>query len=378
MYFPLRYKTHKIIYMKKILFHITLFLLCLISETTKAEIRAALIVPQSGNYKLWGNELAEGASAAINEINKNGGIQGKRLTLEIIDDPCNENLSVSTAQMLSVSREKPAFIIGPYCSSGFAKTASIFADAKIFQIVPMILSADNAAKNYDGLIKISGIKEQIGLDFFNFYNKKAAGEHIAVIYDPNNSETEKQALSVSEQFRRHGKISLLHTYTLEHNSKQLATDIAQRNENVILLLGQSKKIIKTIRHILNKNDKALIITEKYMIGDELQNLTDANFDHIFFMGLPQFETNPDFAELIVKLRLKNIELSGLNIYGYIAVQTWADLVKETGSYKYEDISKTAQQQLRHNLWSNASTQQEQMIHYVFYKYNNEEFTPFDE
>ena len=72
-------------------------------QICKAEVRVAIIVPKTGEYKVWGDELVFGAQTAVDEINNNGGIMGEKLELSTIDDTCSDNLAVSTAQMLSVS-----------------------------------------------------------------------------------------------------------------------------------------------------------------------------------------------------------------------------------------------------------------------------------
>jgi branched-chain amino acid transport system substrate-binding protein len=363
--------------MKNILFDMTLAVLLLFPLISAAEIRTALIVPQSGEYKIWGDELANGVKTAIQEINEKGGIQHKRLSLMLIDDPCSENLSVSAAQMLALNNDhKPALVVGPYCSEGFDKVASIYASAQIFQIVPMPLNAHYASQNYKGLIRVSNIKEQRGADFFDFYNRNWAGRRAIVIFDSADSDMVKSAESAVDQFRRHGKSSLIESRTFAKDVDLMAEEIVQARQDVAFLLGKPKKIAKTIRALKRLNPNFSIVTGKYMVGDSLYEYADPYLDQVYFMGMPSFENNPDYAELLVKLRLKGVEPNGLNIYGYAAVKTWADLVRKAGSLKYDKIVKAARN-LPNPLWSSARTSNSQGAHYVFYRYQNGEFMQVD-
>lgn len=346
-----------------------------------ADIKTALIVPQSGEYKIWGDELAEGVRIAIDEINEQGGLKGQKVVLNVIDDPCSENLAISTAQMLTLNNEsKPSLVIGPYCSDGFEKIAGIYAQAKIFQIVPMILTKQNASQNYKGLIRIAGVKEQIGTDFFKFYNQRLAGHRTALIFDNTQDDIVKSASSVIESFRRHGKNSMIEAYAFEQDMEPLVNKITDSQQDVIILLGKPKKIAKTIRQLKKLNKNAVIITDKYMVGDSLNEYAKDYLDNVYFMGLPSVETTADYAELMVNLRLKGINMDGLNIYGYTAVKIWSEMVKKTKSIKYKDLSEAAKSNDTQKFWTNAkpnSENNDNKLHYVFYQYLNGEFVQFD-
>ena len=114
--------------MTKKIVNILCLILLLCANLCKAEVRIALIVPKTGEYKVWGDELIFGAQTAVDEINDQGGINGKKLELISIDDTCSDNLAISTAQMLSVSSSiKPSLVIGPYCSNSFNEVAKQMA-----------------------------------------------------------------------------------------------------------------------------------------------------------------------------------------------------------------------------------------------------------
>ena len=198
--------------MTKKIVNILCLILLLCANLCKAEVRIALIVPKTGEYKVWGDELIFGAQTAVDEINDQGGINGKKLELISIDDTCSDNLAISTAQMLSVSSSiKPSLVIGPYCSNSFNEVAKIYSKAKIFQIVPTTLNYHDSSIKHKGVMKLVSFKEQAGKDFFEFYNKKYAGLKTAIVYDNDTDGAKEAVQSVMDEFRRHGKSSLLKT-----------------------------------------------------------------------------------------------------------------------------------------------------------------------
>lgn len=65
-----------------------------------------MISPQDGNYEEMGEQIIEGTKIAVIDINNHGGINGEKLNLVTILDQCDDVLSLSTAQMISVSSSK--------------------------------------------------------------------------------------------------------------------------------------------------------------------------------------------------------------------------------------------------------------------------------
>jgi hypothetical protein len=114
-----------------------------------------------------------------------------------------------------------------------------------------------------------------------------------------------------------------------------------------------------------------------MIGDSFYEYADPTLPSLYFMAMPSLESNPDYTEMMVHLRLKGIEPNGLNLYGYVAVKTWAALVRKTKSVKYDALVRTARNSLSGSLWSNAGTKNSKALRYTFYRYQNGEFVPVD-
>lgn len=358
--------------MLKQIVNIAAFLFCFMPAVLHATVKIALIAPKSGEYKIWGDELNFGAKTAIDEINENGGIKGKRLELMSIDDACSDNLAISTAQMLSVGVEnKPALVIGPYCSNNVENVAKTYSKAQIFQIIP--------ANNRFNTTAEAEFNSQIGKDFFQFYNVRYAGKKVAFL---SNADYQVKAFnSMYNEFRKYGKSSLLTSYTFNDSGlDDFAKDIVSAGEEVVFISGEPKKIAKMIRNIKEKKADMVIVTGKYAVGDSLFEYAADWLDDVYFMAVPSFQDNPDFAEMMVKLRLRGIELTGLGGYAYTAVKTWADLVEKTKSFDYAKLAAKVKNSGLKTDWgefllNNGSAASQP--HYNFYQYKNGEYVIAD-
>ena len=175
----------------------------LLSAPVNAKITVALIAPKAGDYLQQGIELSKGVHKAIDEINSQGGLRGKKIHLLEVDDECNDAMAISTAQMLAVSKENQLnLVIGPYCANSFDTVADVFAHAKIFQIIPTTVNYSQAKTIKRGLVKMLGYTNQQAVDFFQFYNKNFAGQKVAVISNTNDADSTQEAEAILKEFAK--------------------------------------------------------------------------------------------------------------------------------------------------------------------------------
>ncbi len=352
------------------------FGLILIPAVCIADIRVATVMPKSGAYKVWGDELNEGAKIAIDEINQKGGLNGEKLNLISIDDPCSETLALSTAQMLALKKEdKPALVIGPYCSEGLENIAKTYQKAKIFHIVPSLLNAQNRTPNSFGMIKMFGSIDQAAADLFSFYNDHYAGKNVAVISSPENKNFNDIILEV---FKNHGKSSLIKTYDPQNyeSVNDLVSALNDANENIILIFDTPKRTGKIIKKLKQINEDATFITSRYIATPDFFKHALNYLDTTHFIALSELEDKPQMAKEFANLRLKGIEFKGLNIYGYTAVKMWAELAKSAKTTNYTKLASKIKKHGFQTSWGETFFNNgniKKPLKYAFYKFQGHEY-----
>ncbi len=327
----------------RILLNIICFMVLLLNcHETKADITVAMVAPKAGDYAQQGIELLKGAQKAVSEINDGGGLLGKKVSLMTIDDQCSDSIAVSTAQMLSIMKNpKINLVIGPYCANSFEKVADIYAKSQIFQIIPTTVNYSQAKTIKKGLVKMLGFTNQQASDFFSYYNSTFAGEKVAIISNSKDLEGTEEAKAIFEEFRKHGKLIVLKSYTYDMTDKdydKLAEMINIDGNKVAFILGTSKNIKKMAKSLKEKNDKFVIFTNKYAATNEYFNYLGDFANGTYFMELRGKDEDPEFAETLVKLRLSGFETEGLSLYGYSAIKLWESVVKQANSLEYNALS----------------------------------------
>ena len=348
--------------------------------SSQAEITVTAIVPQSETYEKQGKELLSGIHKAIDEINTQGGILGEKVNLLPVDDQCNDSISISTAQMLSLLKDKKiSLVIGPYCANSFDEVADIYAKAQIFQIIPTAINYTQAKTIKKGLIKMLGYTSQEALDFFNHYNKTFAGKNVAVISKEDDIESMEEANAIIKEFARHGKSILIKLYTYEETKKDydtLADKVFSDKNQIAFLLGTAKNIRKMARALKEKDDEFVIFTNKYLATQDYFDYLGRLADGTYFMELRGRNDDPDFAETLVKLRLSGFEAEGLSIYGYSAVKLWEQLVKKAKSFNYNKLAaiandKNIKTEFGNKMFHNGAPRINEP--YAIFKYQNGEY-----
>lgn len=97
-------------------------------------------VPTTGSEATYGQDMANAVQIAQEEINANGGVLGKQLSMVIGDSACDPQQSVNAASKL-VSQNVVG-VVGGYCSGATLPTLKIYGDAN----VPFVITASNSTK----------------------------------------------------------------------------------------------------------------------------------------------------------------------------------------------------------------------------------------
>ncbi|MHA1560112.1 MAG: branched-chain amino acid ABC transporter substrate-binding protein [Alphaproteobacteria bacterium] len=105
-----------------------------LSTNATAQIRIAVAGPMSGSLATLGEQLRDGAAAAIASFNSAGGLFGQELVLEIADDRCSQDRAGAIANQLAGAGV--SLVVGHLCSAASIAAAEVYAAESIIQIAP--------------------------------------------------------------------------------------------------------------------------------------------------------------------------------------------------------------------------------------------------
>lgn len=369
--------------MLKYLISFILSVLMMIPEQVFADVNIAVVAPLAGDYKILGLELVKGAQIAVDEINNNGGLEGEKINLVVIDDQCNDLLAVSTAQMIAVNssaKDKMNLVVGPYCQNALGDVAQTYAKAKILQIIPTSVSEKEAAVDSKSLVKMVGYSEQQSLDFFKFYLKNYDNQRLALVYNSNSKEVVGVAAALQEEFHKAGKLIDFKSYNFSKYQKdyaQLAEDIVGDKTQVVIILGGSKEVTRLAKALRHEDRNLPLFINRYQVQGRYFEDMGSLAEGTYFLSLPTLKDNTEFTETLVKMRLLGVEPEGLSVYSYSAVKLWAEMVNKNSSFKFDKLAASLLGTSFETTWGQVSFKNgnpENAVNYGIYQFHDGEYT----
>ncbi len=145
-------------------------------------IKIALVIPITGNYAGYGNQLLAGASQAVKNINKLGGILGDELEVIPYDDKCQVSIANTISKKLAKDPKIHA-IIGHVTSSTTLAAMDNYAKAGKLMITATATNPQITQKNIPTIFRISGRDDRQGIIIAKFITNELQSKRIAILHD---------------------------------------------------------------------------------------------------------------------------------------------------------------------------------------------------
>ncbi|BAH78051.1 branched-chain amino acid ABC transporter substrate-binding protein [Solidesulfovibrio magneticus] len=162
---------------------LTLVAMCLMAGTaTAATLKIGSLSPLTGSYAADGNDIANGARAAIAAIEKEGGIPGfDKIELFAEDDACDPRQAVAAANKLV--NEKVVGVVGAYCSSATIPASETLAEADIPMLTPASTSEKVTERGLPYMFRVCGRDDDQSIAAMKFIKDMLAAKTIYIVDD---------------------------------------------------------------------------------------------------------------------------------------------------------------------------------------------------
>ncbi len=216
------------------------------TESTGDTVKIGTMGPYTGNLSVYGISVLQGVELAVDEINANGGISGKKIELISFDDKGDTNEAISAYNKL--------------------RSEGVFAIVGATTSAPSIGIADIAAEEYndgDGALVItpSGTAQDIttygenvfracytdayqGKTLANFATKSMNAKKVAIIYDNSSDYSQGVTAAFEEQIKANGaQIVAKESYGSDNvDFTTQLTNIQSTNPDILFIPDYYQKI----------------------------------------------------------------------------------------------------------------------------------------
>ncbi len=157
--------------------------LCLTAgSAAAATLKIGSLSPLTGPYAADGNDIANGARAAIAAIDAEGGIPGfDKIELFAEDSACDPRQAVAAANKLI--NEKVAGVIGAYCSSATIPSSEALSEENIIMITPASTNEKVTERGLPYMFRMCGRDDDQSKEAMKFITQYLKAKTIFIVDD---------------------------------------------------------------------------------------------------------------------------------------------------------------------------------------------------
>ncbi|MDI3297565.1 MAG: ABC transporter substrate-binding protein [Bacillota bacterium] len=297
----------------------------------------------TGSIATFGQHTWQGAQMALDEINSKGGVLGRKLEADKLDNKGDNSESTNvTTRLVS---DGVVAIIGPATTGDSLAAAPVVTDAKI----PLIATSATAVpvtvengKVRDWVFRVCFIDPVQGVVGADFAYKQLNARKAVILEDSTNDYSKGLAAAFKQQFEKlGGKVVLEQGFTqADQDFRSILTTARTKNPDLIYVPAYYDKVGLIVRQA-----RDLGITVPMMGGDgwdspDLVKLAGAQaLNNTYFTNhYSSQDPDPKVQAFVQAYKARYGDApDGFAALGYDAVYLLADAIKRAGSAEPDKI-----------------------------------------
>lgn len=304
----------------------------------RADITIGLVAPLTGPVAAYGDQVKNGAEAAVDVINKAGGIAGEKVVLKLADDAGDPKQGVSAAN--SLVGEGIHFVVGPV-TSGVAMAASdVFAENGVLMVTPTATAPDLTNRGLENVVRTCGRDDQQAEVAAKYVLDHFKDKRVAIVHD-NGTYGKGLADSFKKVINEGGITEVAYTALTpgEKDFSALVTKLKADNAEVIYFGGYHPEGGLLARQLHDVQVDAQIIGGEGLSNTEYWAIGNQAAQGTLFTNAMDALKNPDSADAVAALKEKGVPPEAFTLNAYAAVQVLKFGIEKAG--KTDDSAAVA-------------------------------------
>ena len=160
-------------------------LVALIANIAFAEsktVKIAVAGPHTGPSAAFGEQMLKGAEKAAQDINKMGGVLGKKIEIIKVDDECKPMGAVNAANEI-VSKYKAHAVVGHFCSASTIPASKTYMNHNVLMITPASTNPKVTERKLPNILRMCGRDDQQGDVAARFIALTLKAKKVAFVHD---------------------------------------------------------------------------------------------------------------------------------------------------------------------------------------------------
>lgn len=313
--------------------------ICLYGTAAQADtIKIALAGPATGPVAQYGDMQKVGVFAAIDQINKAGGINGMQLEGVIYDDACDPKQAVAVAN--KIVNDGIQHVVGHLCSSSTEPASDIYEEEGVLMITAASTSPTITEKGHQMVFRTIGLDSLQGPFAAQYIIDTVKPKNIAIIHD-KQQYGEGLATSVKNTVEAAGiKPVMFEGVTPgDKDFSALIAKLKKNNVDFVYYGGYHPELGLILRQSKEKGLEARFMGPEGVGNPDISKIAGEASEGLL-VTLPQsFDQDPANQALVQAIKDKGEDPTGPFVFpAYSAVQVMTAAMTATGG---TDTSKLA-------------------------------------
>jgi branched-chain amino acid transport system substrate-binding protein len=313
--------------------------IALSSAAFAQDLTIAVAGPMTGGESAFGRQMKNGAEMAVADINAAGGVNGKKLALDVEDDACDPKQARSVAE--KIAGAKIPFVAGHYCSSSSIPASEAYADGNVLQITPASTNPKFTDSGLWNVARVCGRDDQQGLVAAQYIAKNFKGKNIAILDDKTTygkglaDETKKAlvkagiTVKLSESYNKGDK-----------DFNAIVSRLKRDNIDLVYVGGYHQESGLILRQMRDQGLKTILMAGDALADKEYASITGPAGEGTLFTFGPDPRNKATAKKIVEAFKAKNIDPEGYTLYTYAAMQVWSQAAKKAGTTDAKKVMAT--------------------------------------
>ena len=302
------------------------------------EIVVGFSAPITGSAAGFGDTLKAGANEFVEEVNAAGGINGKQVRLEMVDDACDPKQGMNAASDLV--NKKVDIVVGYACSAVLVPASDVLHEANLPTIAVATSNPQITERGYQNIFRNYGRDDVAGKAIADVLIKNYAQKKIAILHD-KTLYGEGVAKIVKENLNAAGMTEALYDGITPGEKDYSAVITKLRDEKVDVLYygGWYAEAGLIIRQAHEQNYPLQLVSGDTLGSKEFWNITGPSGQDAVFVNAADPSANAAAADVIQKLTAKNVDPDPIVLYSYSSMQVAKQALEAAGSTDHNAVIK---------------------------------------
>lgn len=301
-------------------------------------LKIGIAGPQSGSVAQYGDMQFNGTHAAIELINKAGGINGMKIEAVEYDDACDPKQAVAVANKL-VS-DGVQYLVGHLCSSSTQPASDVYEDEGVLAVTCSTNPAITT-RGYKMIFRTIGLDSDQGPTAARFITSKLKPQKVAIIHD-KQQYGEGIALSVRNELMKSG-VNVVMTEGVTAGDKDFSALIYKlKREGVDLVYygGYHPELGLIMRQSFSNGFKPQFVGPEAVGNKAIASIAGEATENLMVTLPARYDLLPVNKPIVDLMKAKGQDPTGPFVWTSVAaVQAMAKVIAEVGA---DDPSKVAE------------------------------------